>query len=525
MGLPQLSRLRSNVLVLLAVLIILAITYEYAILRAPSPATVTIGATTGASLINETAQNETDWPTFHKNLSRTGFDPGIASFNSVRPNWRSVTLDGEVYAEPLTVGKNVIIATEGDTVYDLNGETGQLVWSSHLGTPVNGASLPCGDIDPSGITGTPTIDTFREIIYVVAFVQPPMHHELFALDLSTGEVKFHFSIDPPGADPTVQQQRAALALSGDYVYIAYGGLDGDCGTYHGWVVGSNVSGTVTGAGSERLLSYEVPTGWAGGIWGPSGPAIDSSGNIFVATGNSGSTSTFDFGDSVIKLSADLKQLDWFAPTNWSQLNADDTDLGSTGPIILNSNFIFQIGKEGVGYLLDAGKLGGIGGQLFSAQVCSGGAYGGLAFSSPYLIVPCANGIVSLNMNLDSSPSFSVAWRGPSFVAGPPIIAGNAVWTLDVTNGVLYVLNLEDGHALFQSTVGAVTRFNSIGAGDREIFVAANRMVLAYLPGINSQEYSSMNYSALSYPRTLDTAFAISQCCYSDDLSRFRINLA
>ncbi|MGA2627206.1 MAG: PQQ-binding-like beta-propeller repeat protein [Candidatus Bathyarchaeia archaeon] len=424
-----------------------------------------------------------DSPTYHRDMARSGYDPSTPQLTAVNLNWMSTALDGNVYAEPLIVGTEVIVATENNSLYEFNATTGRPLWRINLGTPVNGAVLPCGNINPSGITGTPVIDVPRRTIFVVAFLQSPqLHHELFAIDLDTGNAKFQLDIDPQGTNPTVQQQRAALALSNGYVYVAYGGLAGDCGQYHGWLAAINATGV------GPVISYQVPTGDAGAIWGGGdGPVIDGSGDVLVATGNSFSTSVFDFGNAVMKLSpasnGPISLVDWFAPSNWIQLNEGDLDLGSTEPVILSSNYIFQIGKAGVGYLLNANNLGHIGGQLYSSQVCtSGGAYGGLAYSSPYLIVPCTNGVVALNVNLGSNPPFTVTWRGPNFLAGPPIIAGNAVWTVDAAHGTIYALNLTNGETIFQSTIGSTpTHFNSVSAGDRQIFVTANRHLFAYLP--------------------------------------------
>ena len=50
-------------------------------------------------------------------------------------------------------------------------------------------------------------------------------------------------------------------ICGGMVYVPYGGLYGDCGPYHGFVVG------VKADGSGGLLSYAVPSGReAGGAW-------------------------------------------------------------------------------------------------------------------------------------------------------------------------------------------------------------------------------------------------------------------
>src|SRR5205807_294337 len=147
--------------------------------------------------------------------------------------------------------------------------------------------------DPSGITGTPAIAAGT--VYVVTF-ERPAHHTLVAVDLSTGAVRWRRAVDAPGADPTVEQQRGALAAANGRVYVAYGGLFGDCGAYNGWVVGVDAGHPVSG-----LLAYRVPSARKGGVWAPSGPAVDAAGSIYVSTGN-GVSSSFDFGNAVIRLS-------------------------------------------------------------------------------------------------------------------------------------------------------------------------------------------------------------------------------
>jgi hypothetical protein len=346
-----------------------------------------------------------NWTTYHKDNSRSGFEQ-LGNVSTVTPGWSFLGLDGRAYAEPLVLGQTVIVATENNSVYAINALDGTLLWRTHLGDPVSGGSLPCGDIDPSGITGTPVIDNATETIFVVAFLNPA-HHVLFGLDLDTGDVVSQAAADPPGADPTVEQQRGALALFDGVVYIPYGGLYGDCGNYHGWVVGAPVNG------STPLLSYQVPSNREAGIWASAGISIGANERIFVATGNGDSTTTFDHGESVIELSESLQEQDYFAPTNWSQLNGGDTDVGSVAPTVLPDGDVFQAGKEGVGYLLSGSSLGGIGGQIFSAGVCSG-AYGGTAHVGQSIFLPCTDGLVEV---VAGTSNFTLGWRTASFFAG------------------------------------------------------------------------------------------------------------
>jgi outer membrane protein assembly factor BamB len=416
--------------------------------------------------------NYSVWPTYHRDASRTGFDSSGGPL-SVHAGWVSPCLDGAAYAELLVADGRLISATENNTVSSLNDSNGQIEWQRHLGTPVPRSDLPCGDIDPTGITGTPVIDSSTHTVYVVAFLRPNHQHWLFALDLETGGVKFSRVVDPPGGDPLVEQQRGALSLSNGMVYVPYGGLFGDCGEYHGWVVGTPANAT------SELFAYQVPTGRGGGIWAPSGGAIDSSGNVIVATGNSFSSSAFDYGDSVIKLSPSLQKLDWFAPSNWVALNNGDTDIGSVGPSLLGPDVVFQIGKDGNGYLLNESHLGGVGGGLFTSGVCDS-AFGGNAYDPPFLYVPCTNGLVALEVSLGSNPSFSIAWKGPSFRAGPPIVVGGAVWVLDTDTGDIYALNAANGQVIFRYNVGGTVHFATPSAGDGQVFVAAGTKILSFI---------------------------------------------
>ena len=256
--------------VIVVVLVVLAAVASYVILTSASvspisgsPAECAVFTQISADSSIPTGLTGGNWTTYHGGTSRNGFLP-MAGVTAVHAQWTApLALDGQVYAQPLTCGGAVLAATESNSVYAVNASNGSILWKTNLGTPVPGSALPCGDISPSGITGTPVIDVATGTLYAVAFVNPGQH-VLFGLNLHTGSVVSHVDVDGVGANPLVEQQRGALLLADGAVYIPYGGLDGDCGQYHGWVVGARTDGV------GPLLDYQVPTGREGGILGHRG---------------------------------------------------------------------------------------------------------------------------------------------------------------------------------------------------------------------------------------------------------------
>ncbi len=408
-----------------------------------------------------------DWPTYHQNNARTGFVAGVPDSTSLTNLWQQ-PLDGAVYAEPLVVNGAVIVATENDTLYALDASSGQVQWNTTVGTPVPLSDLPCGNIDPLGITSTPVYDPQTGLVFAVAEIQGPAHL-LVGVDVKTGQVKVRRLVDPPGANPQVHQQRAALALYGDKVYIAFGGLYGDCGDYHGMVVASRTDGTAA------LLTYQVPTPREGGIWAPPGPVIDTQGNLYVTAGNGAVTQgDWDHTDSVLRLSPTLQLKDAFAPQSWQSDNASDADLGSMGPVLLPNGLIYTNGKSGQGYLLRADHLGGIGGQIQTISLCS--AYGGAAVSGQVAFIPCADGLREIK--LESGTSLVPGWQAPQQVTGSPVIGGNTVYSLDPAGGMLYALDAATGSVLTTISVGATSRFATPTLSQSSIFVGTLKGIVA-----------------------------------------------
>ena len=403
-----------------------------------------------------------DWPTYHHDSARTGATASGPPLGRARRLW-SAAVDGAVYAEPLVAGGKVIVATENDSVYAFDASTGRLAWRTHLGTPVDGGSLPCGDINPSGITGTPVVDSGRGVVYAVAFVRG-FRHTLAAVNLSNGAVRWRRRVDPPHDDPRVHQQRAALALASGRVYVAYGGLFGDCGRYHGWVVGASAARP-----RRRLVSFRVPAHRRAGIWAPSGPAVDGHGNLYVTTGN-GDSSSFDFGNAVIRLSPRLRRVGFFAPRNAASLNGSDTDLGSVGPLLLPGGRAFAIGKSGIGYLLRTAHLGRIGHAVASRHIC-GAAFGGLAASGGNIYVACTDGTFAVRV-----AGLGVLWQGPGSTS-PPIVAGPGVWVID--RGTLEQLDASNGRARFSAPIGSTATFATPSASGGIVFAAGGGRVYAF----------------------------------------------
>ena len=421
----------------------------------------------GQASVAKKKRRAANWPTYHANLARTAVDASSPPLRGLRRLW-STQLDGQVYAEPLVVGNRVYAATENNTVYALNAGSGKIAWRRHLGAPVDASTLPCGNIMPvTGITGTPAISGGR--LYVVAFLSG-YRHVLFGLKLRGGKVQMQRAVDAPGSDPRVHQERSALSVSHGRVYVEFGGLTGDCGPYKGQVV------SVRAKGKAGLRVFTVGVTREGGIWAPSGAGIDRKGNVFVATGNGESSSSFDFGNTVIRLSPKLKQTSFWRPTNAAELNQSDTDLGSVGPALLGGGRVFAIGKEGGGVILSAANLGGIGGQLFQGDVCGGGAYGGTAYQPPLLFVPCTDGLIALRVN---GNSFTTAWRSDSFNAGPPIIAGGVVWSIDIDAGTLTAFAPDSGRVVATESLGSVTHFATPSAGGGRLFAPAESQVVAF----------------------------------------------
>jgi polyvinyl alcohol dehydrogenase (cytochrome) len=411
------------------------------------------------------AHGAANWPTYHGDLARTGVDSTSPPLGQVHRAW-SRGLDGPVYAEPLAVGDRVYVATERNTVYALNAATGHIAWKRHLGKPVQASTLPCGNIAPvTGITGTPAIS--GGTLYVVAFLSG-YRHVLFGLRLHGGKVRLKRNVDAKRSDPRVHQERSALSVANGRVYVPYGGLTGDCGPYKGRVV----SVKTRGKPHERV--FTVGVGREGGIWAPSGAAVNGAGDLFVVSGNGDALQGFDEGNSVIRLSPKLKQRDFYRASNSAQLNQSDTDLGSVGATLIAPNRLFVIGKEGLGLILNADHLGGTGGQLFSQGVCSGGAFGGLAFQAPLVFVPCTDGLYALRVNGDS---FSSAWKAGGS-AGAPILAGGAVWSID--GSTLHAYDPGSGSPIASFDLGdQVTHFPSPGAGGGRLFAPAGNRVVAF----------------------------------------------
>src|SRR5438270_799727 len=238
------------------------------------------------------------WPTYHANLARTGVDGTSPRLGHLRKAW-TTRLDGQVYAEPLAVGGRVYAATENNTVYALSVGTGRVIWSRHLGTPVQASTLPCGNIAPvTGITGTPAIS--HGTIYAVAFLRGDQH-VLFALRLANGSVRFQRSVDAPGADPQVHQERSALSVSRGRVYVPFGGLfsTGSLGGVGGQLDQKKVcDGAFGGLAykaplvyvpcTDGLVALRVSGGHFAVAWrgGPDGPPIVAGGAVWsIDTGN------------------------------------------------------------------------------------------------------------------------------------------------------------------------------------------------------------------------------------------------
>jgi hypothetical protein len=278
----------------------------------------------------------------------------------------------------------VYVATQHDSVYAIDADTGTLYWQKSL-IPAGGSTVSsntdlnfCGDIAAEvGITSTPVIDATTGTLYVIAKVKlnGAILQYLHALDASTAAEKFggpvSIQASVPGTatdgngsmvtfDPRQENQRAGLLLENGHVVISWA-AHCDKPPYHGWVMSYGAT-TLTQEGVYNTS----PNGSANGIWmSGAGPAADSSGNIYFATGN-GTWSATDNGDSIVKLGppsgSTLPLLDYFTPYDQGSLSAADLDVSAGGVVLLptlsnGKQLLAMLSKAGTIYLIDTSSMG------------------------------------------------------------------------------------------------------------------------------------------------------------------------
>lgn len=426
-----------------------------------------------------------DWPTFHGDNTRQGNDTSDPGLSSPTARWTS-QLDGKVYGQPVVVGGQVIVATENNTVYSLSAANGSVQWHTHLGPPRT-SNFPCGNIMPLGITGTPVVD--KGAVFVAPEIQSAPGSYVFnlaSINLSNGQLFWMTPIIPSDTrfDANVEQQRGALMVAAGRVFVPLGGMDGDCGNYHGYVLSH--AETDTGSVQWWASTEQDPSNREGGAWAAGGMSQDAAGNVYVSTGNSNHTSSgdaYDYSDGVIKLNPNSltpgAPLDFFAPSNWAADNAGDVDLGSTTPLQLPNNRVFIVGKSGNGYLLNAAGLGHIGGQIQAHRVCNatnGAVFGSLAYANGVVYVGCSDGLTAVAV---SSTDFVVSWHNGTNVADhPPTVAGGLVWAITPGGGTLLGFNTS-GQMVQSFPIGSSTHFATPTAANGQLYVAADAVVRAF----------------------------------------------
>jgi hypothetical protein len=389
----------------------------------------------------------------------------------------------------------------------------------------------CGDIPTEiGITGTPAIDRASGTLYVVAKTKEGVNYvqRLHALDITTGVEKFggpvviQASVSGSGEgsqggqlsfDPLRENQRPALLLSNGNVYIGWA-AHGDQHPWHGWVIAYNASTL------QQAAAYCVsPDGYGGGIWASGGGlGADSSGNIFFNTGNGDftvNTGGRDYGDTVVKLGPSGSVLDYFTPHDQANMESQDLDLSSAGPVLLldqpgsNPHLLIAAAKSGTIFVVNRDNMGhfqsGNDNQIvqslvgvlpngtleegnFSAPTFFNGYVYFAAVNDTLKAFQLSNGFLSngpTSHSLDVYPN-----RGGAFAVSGNGSTNGIVWAVQDNNpstGVLHAYNAGNLANEFYNTsqagsrdsLGVATKFSIPLVANGKVFIGAQTQLVVY----------------------------------------------
>lgn len=530
-----------------------------------SVAAVATAALIGTMVSLAASSAQADQTTQGVDNLRTNWDRGQAGLSpavvqsSAFGQLFATKLDGQIYAQPLVLGDQVIAVTESNTVYGLDRTTGDIEWSKNYGPAWPASAIGCGDLVPNvGATATPVYDPDTDSLYFTTKVDDgtATHRHpkwlMHAVDPASGAERAGWPVtiagspvnDPGNAfDAFYEQQRPGLLLMDGVVYAGFGGHC-DAWPYRGYVVGVSTAqhsitsmwATVTGAS----------TGGAG-IWQSGGGLVsDGSGRIFFSTGNGispapgpGKTVQGTLAESVVRLQVgadgNLSTADFFSPSDAATLDLTDQDISSGAPMALPDGFgtaehphlLVQQGKDGRVFLLDRDNLGGMGQgpQGGDAAVNVSGPYQGMwghpAFwggDGGYVYVVGNQGpLRALKYGVRNGGTPALTLTGQSqdtfgYTSGSPLVTSDGddessalVWMTSASNasgadGTLRAYSpTPDGNGLLQllwsAPIGTATKFSTPTAAHGKVYVGTRDGVLY---GFGSPARTALTAASLDF---------------------------
>jgi hypothetical protein len=398
---------------------------------------------TGARTTTEVSGH--DWTRFGWDAGRSSdypFPTGITAANVGSLRRQQVRLPGTVDASAIYLHGVTIKGATRDaffvtTTYGItlaiDAASGQILWRwtpPHYSSWAGSAQIT---------TATPVADPSRRWIYAAS-----PDGRIQKLSVADGHPAWRVRITRL---PSREKIASSLNYAGGHVIATTGGYIGDAPPYQGHVVIISVAGRLlhvwNSLCSNRrglLVPSRCPASDSA-IWGRAGAVVvPGSGNLLVATGNGPWDGRRNWGDAVLVLSPKLKLIGNYTPTNTQELNASDTDVGSTSPVYLTSKLIAQGGKDGHIRLLSLARLRGtrphLGHELQIASTPSGSDL----FTAPavwrsgkQIWLIAADGGATQAWSLRAGRLHPV-WRFGN-AGTSPVVAGGLLWVYDPGGGL------------------------------------------------------------------------------------------
>jgi len=423
-------------------------------------AAIVVAACASAGAAGSTAT--ADWTRFGYNAIRSSDDPnatGVTAANIAALVRQQVSLPGTVDASAIYLHGAEVKGAAHDTLFvtttygitlAIDARTGSILWQSKPSAYASYAG------SAQITTATPVADPGRKWIYAAS-----PDGKIEKLSVADGHPAWRVSITKL---PSTEKIAASLNYANGHVIATTGGYIGDAPPYQGHVAIISPAGKLLHVWNSLCSNRRgllVPSTCAqsdSAIWGRAGAVVMPSGNLLVATGNGEWDGHTYWGDATIELSPKARMLGNYTPTNTAELNATDTDIGSTSPVYLTKTLIAQGGKDGKIRLLSLVRLRGTsphkGRELQIVSTPSGSEL----FTAPavwrehgrtWLIA--ADGGATQAWILRNGRLHSV-WRNQT-AGTSPVIAGGLLYVYDPGGGGLNVYKPASGQLVTTLTAG------------------------------------------------------------------------